>query len=94
MLVCPHNVIEYVDAKPKQTAKANAAHDYCGISEGIGCDVCASVCPRLYPKEWNLKDLLFEDDRPYEGAFGVYRTIEVARPRTRPCSRAARTEEW
>ena len=79
VLVCPHNVIEYVDAKPKQTAKANAAHDYCGISEGIGCDVCASVCPRLYPKEWNLKDLLFEDDRPYEGAFGVYRTIEVAR---------------
>jgi coenzyme F420 hydrogenase subunit beta len=79
VLVCPHNVIEYVDGKPKQTAKAAAAHDYCGISEGIGCDVCAAVCPRLYPKEWHLKDLLFGNDRPYEGAFGTYRTIQVAR---------------
>ena len=79
VLVCPHNVIEYVDGKPKQTAKAAAAHDYCGISEGIGCDVCAAVCPRLYPKEWNLKDLLFGNGRPYEGAFGTYRTIQVAR---------------
>ncbi|MFQ5693042.1 MAG: 4Fe-4S binding protein, partial [Nitrospinota bacterium] len=42
VLVCPHNVIEYVDHKPKQTAKPKAALDYCGISEGIGCDVCAS----------------------------------------------------
>jgi coenzyme F420 hydrogenase subunit beta len=72
-------VIEYVDSKPKQTAKAGGAHDYCGISEGIGCDVCASVCPRLYPKEWNLRDILFGDDKPYEGAFGVYRSIQVAR---------------
>jgi Pyruvate/2-oxoacid:ferredoxin oxidoreductase delta subunit len=47
VLVCPHNVIEYIDAKPKQVAKATAAFDYCGIREGIGCDVCAQVCPRL-----------------------------------------------
>ena len=25
VLVCPHNIIEYVDGKPKQTAKAAAA---------------------------------------------------------------------
>ncbi len=79
VLVCPHNIIEYVDNKPKQTAKRDAELDYCGISEGIGCDVCASVCPRLYPKEWELKDLLFGNDKPYEGAFGVYRSIQVAR---------------
>jgi Fe-S-cluster-containing hydrogenase component 2 len=36
VLVCPHNVIEYIDSKPKQTAKKTAAFDYCGISEGIG----------------------------------------------------------
>src|SRR5436309_3859761 len=41
VLVCPHNVIDYVDGKPKQVAKATAAFDHCGISEGIGCDVCA-----------------------------------------------------
>ena len=32
VLVCPHNIIEYVDGNPKQTAKASAAFDYCGIS--------------------------------------------------------------
>ena len=47
VLVCPHNVIDYIDSKPKQVAKANNPFDYCGISEGIGCDVCAQVCPRL-----------------------------------------------
>ena len=34
MLVCPHNVIDYVDTKPKQVAKATADFDLCGISEG------------------------------------------------------------
>src|SRR6266478_4545926 len=45
VLVCPHNVIDYIDGKPKQVAKATAPFDLCGISEGIGCDVCAQVCP-------------------------------------------------
>ena len=38
VVVCPHNVIEYVDGKPKQTAKESAAFDFCGVSEGAGCD--------------------------------------------------------
>ena len=79
VLVCPHNVIKYVDGKPKQVAKESADFDYCGISEGVGCDVCASVCPRLWPREDHLKDAVFEDDRPYEDIFGVYRHIFVAR---------------
>ena len=58
VLVCPHNVIDYIDAKPKQVAKASAAFDFCGMSEGIGCDVCAQVCPRLNPREFELADLL------------------------------------
>src|SRR4029077_5957748 len=61
VLVCPHNVIEYIEGKPKQTAKASAPHDFCGISEGIGCDVCAQVCPRLYPREFQLADQVFRD---------------------------------
>ena len=82
VLVCPHNVIEYVDGKPKQTAKESAAFDYCGISEGVGCDVCASACPRLWPRESHLKQVVF-GDKPegFEGIFGNYRHIFVARTR-------------
>ncbi len=83
VLVCPHNVIDYVDNKPKQTAKEGAAFDFCGISEGVGCDVCATVCPRLWPREVHFKDAAFEADRPFEDIFGVYRHIFVART-TRP----------
>lgn len=79
VLVCPHNVIEYIDNKPKQTAKESAAFDYCGISEGVGCDVCASVCPRLWPREPHLRDAVFKEERGFEGIFGVYRHIFVAR---------------
>jgi coenzyme F420 hydrogenase subunit beta len=86
VLVCPHNVIEYVNGKPMQTAKASAAHDFCGISEGIGCDVCAQVCPRLYPREFQLADAVFANEPPfvpepkiYEGVFGRYRKIVAAR---------------
>jgi coenzyme F420 hydrogenase subunit beta len=80
VLVCPHNVIEYIDGNPKQTAKANAAFDYCGISEGIGCDVCASVCPRLWPREIHLRDAIYHDrSTDYEGIFGVYKHIFAAR---------------
>lgn len=79
VLVCPHNVIDYVDGKPKQIAKASAAFDYCGISEGIGCDVCAQVCPRLDVREFGLTQALFGDERPYQGVFGVYRRIVAAR---------------
>lgn len=83
VLVCPHNVIDYVDGKPKQVAKESAAFDFCGISEGVGCDVCAAVCPRLWPRETHLRDAVFKDERPYEDIFGVYRQIFVART-TRP----------
>lgn len=81
VLVCPHNVIEYVNSKPKQTAKASAAFDFCGISEGIGCDVCAQVCPRLGPREFHLEETVFADQkgRMYNGGFGRYQEIFVAR---------------
>ncbi|MFI5366530.1 MAG: Coenzyme F420 hydrogenase/dehydrogenase, beta subunit C-terminal domain [Candidatus Binatia bacterium] len=79
VLVCPHNVIDYIDGKPKQVAKASNPFDYCGISEGIGCDVCAQVCPRLGEREHHLTDRVFPEGDVYRGAFGVYRRIVVAR---------------
>jgi len=79
VLVCPHNVIDYVDSKPKQVAKASNPFDYCGISEGIGCDCCAQVCPRLGEREHHLTDRVFPDNGTYRGAFGVYRRIVAAR---------------
>ncbi|MGH7787990.1 MAG: coenzyme F420 hydrogenase/dehydrogenase beta subunit N-terminal domain-containing protein, partial [Candidatus Binatia bacterium] len=83
VLVCPHNVIDYIAGKPKQVAKASAAFDYCGMSEGIGCDVCAQVCPRLGEREHSMTEAVFgaelgEDD-VYRGAFGVYRRVVAAR---------------
>jgi len=81
VLVCPHNVIEYIDSKPKQTAKETAAFDYCGISEGIGCDVCAQVCPRLAPREFGLVEKVFanQEGPVYTGGFGHYQEIYAAR---------------
>ena len=81
VLVCPHNVIDYINNKPKQVAKESNPFDFCGISEGVGCDVCASVCPRLWPREMHFRDAVFKDQRPYEDIFGVYRHIFVARTR-------------
>jgi len=79
VLVCPHNVIEYIDGKPKQVAKASHPFDYCGISTGIGCDVCARVCPRLGEREHHLTDRIFPPESGYRGGFGVYRRIVAAR---------------
>jgi coenzyme F420 hydrogenase subunit beta len=79
VLVCPHNVIDYVDGKPKQVAKATNPFDYCGISEGIGCDCCAQVCPRLGDREHTLNDIVFPENDTYRGAFGVYRRVVAAR---------------
>ncbi len=80
VLVCPHNVIEYVDGKPKQTAKASAPFDFCGISEGIGCDVCAQVCPRLGPREFELFAAVEGlGEAPERGVFGPYRRLLAAR---------------
>lgn len=82
VLVCPHNVIDYIDGKPRQVAKATNPFDLCGISEGIGCDVCAQVCPRLGEREHHLTDRIFPPaGDTYRGGFGVYRRIVAARSR-------------
>ena len=81
VLVCPHNVIDYIDGKPKQVAKATAAFDFCGISEGIGCDVCAQVCPA--PRRPRVRHArrgpAARGAGCYEGVFGRYRRVVAAR---------------
>lgn len=79
VVACPHNVIEYIDGKPKQTAKESASFDFCGVSEGAGCDVCATVCPRLWPREEHLKQSVFGAHSDYEDIFGVFKHIFVAK---------------
>lgn len=79
VLVCPHNVIDYIDNKPKQVAKASNPFDKCGMSEGIGCDVCAQVCPRLGEREHSLAEQVFASDDTYRGGLGHYRRVVAAR---------------
>lgn len=80
VLVCPHNVIDYIAGKPQQVAKASAAFDHCGMSEGIGCDVCAQVCPRLGEREHHLAARVHGDlDQLHRGLFGSYRRVVAAR---------------
>ena len=50
------------------------------MSEGIGCDVCAQVCPRLGIREFDLRDAVLPmEPGVYEGVFGRYRRIVAAR---------------
>ena len=81
VLVCPHNVIEYIDAKPKQVAKPTAAFDYCGISEGIGCDVCSGLPPPRRPRVRHARRGPPGRAGVYEGLFGRYRRGVAARCR-------------
>lgn len=109
VVVCPHGIIEMNGRKPAKRAGSPGEHDHCGVSTGIGCDACAAVCPRLWPREPHLREETFggsppkpegegacetaggeaavdvardgEGERAFEGIFGVYRHIFVARAR-------------
>jgi len=81
VVVCPHLIIEMNGRKPAKRPGSEGAHDHCGVSVGIGCDACAAVCPRLGPREPELRDAAFDGDRGWEGIFGVYRHVFVARAR-------------
>ena len=79
VVVCPHRIIEINAGKPSKRPNAEGAPDHCGVSTGVGCDACAAVCPRLWPREPHLRDATFDGERGYEGIFGVYRHVFVAR---------------
>ena len=96
VLVCPHNVIDYVDGKPKQVAKATAAvrllrhergHRLRRLRAGVsrGSASASSTCAtRSYPMEPGV----------HEDVFGRYRRIVAARCKDPRSSRAARTAGW
>lgn len=62
VVACPYDILQYVDSKPVawdsrhrtppgpglRSASVNPGIDnFCPISEHAGCDMCASVCPKL-----------------------------------------------
>jgi len=80
VVVCPYGVIQYIEGKPRQTARPNMPQDYCVVTETIGCDVCAQVCPRLPPMYRTLDEQVFgRAGKPAEASFGVYEEIYAVR---------------
>ena len=80
VVVCPYRVIEYINNKPRQTAKPGKPQDYCVVADNIGCDVCAQVCPRLPPYYGMIDEKVFERPRkPEEESFGVYEDLYAVR---------------
>jgi len=64
VVACPYGVLNYNGQKPEAyparwslrdfSRLASAGmdpdrHNFCPVSQNVGCDVCASVCPRLRP---------------------------------------------
>ena len=62
VVACPYGILQYVGRKPEALPRRwqrgdgyevlplrsdGDGLDYCSISEKVGCDVCASVCPKL-----------------------------------------------
>lgn len=63
VVACPYDILQYVDGKPQAldarhreapvpglryvTLTPDRAN-FCPISENVGCDVCANVCPKLH----------------------------------------------
>lgn len=63
VVACPYDILQYVDGKPMawdarhregplpglaQAWLDPERSNFCPISENVGCDMCASVCPKLY----------------------------------------------
>jgi len=82
VVACPYNQLE-LDAlmKPRRSPKKGDPADFCPVAENQGCDICASVCPRLAPDRTEIAPRVFGE--PVEGlredGFGRYRQILVAR---------------
>ena len=89
VLVCPHNVIEYVDGKPRQTAKASARvrllRDQRGDRLRRLCTGLPPALPARVPARPTRSS--HPDPPPYRGAFGRYRRVVAARS-TDPAAQA------
>ena len=97
VLVCPHNVIEYVDGKPKQIAKAiggarllrhQRRHRLRRVRAGLPATESARVRARRPASSRTSRS-------SYKGVFGRYRRIVAARSTDRGHGgHAARTAAW
>lgn len=96
VVACPYGILKYENNRPqarhpKLRKGANAdlgglvvegrPRDFCMISEGIGCDVCAMSCPKLELPKDRLETSMFgrtatEDERD---GLGIYDKIEFTR---------------
>lgn len=80
VVVCPYNVLEYHDTKPRRRPKDGLADDFCEVQDRLGCDVCAQVCPQLDDQEVELTDWFVKDAEPWQlGEYGWYKDFFVAR---------------
>lgn len=95
VVACPYGILTYESGEPQAWDGPSKHHevadmiiggrpeDFCPISENVGCDCCASVCPKLeLPKE-RLEQEMFgrtatEEERI---GLGVYETLEFTRTR-------------
>lgn len=97
VVACPYGILTYEQGKPQawdpgyvrkssgiaEMIIKGVPQDFCPISENVGCDCCAYVCPKLeLPKE-RLEHAMFgrraqEDEQV---GLGVYQKIEFTRTR-------------
>lgn len=98
VVACPYGILQYEDGKPqamepklrKEYGSELATfiidgrpQDFCPISENVGCDCCATVCPKLeLPKE-RLEVAMFGREATEEERLnlGVYEEIEFTQTR-------------
>ena len=80
VIVCPYNVLEYHESKPRRRPKDGLADDFCEVEHKLGCDVCAQVCPQLDDQEVELADWFVRDGEAWQfGEYGWYKDFFVAR---------------
>ena len=82
VVACPYNQLELdALAKPRRSPKKGDPADFCPVAENQGCDICAAVCPRLWPDRAELADRVYGEPvtQLREDGFGPYRQILVAR---------------
>lgn len=80
VIVCPYNVLEYHESKPRRRPKDDLADDFCEVQDKLGCDICAQVCPQLDDQEVELTDAFVTDGEAWQlGEYGWYKDFFVAR---------------
>jgi coenzyme F420 hydrogenase subunit beta len=77
VVVCPRDILDYVDGKPVQTHQESGPFD-CLFGQK-GCTVCADACPRLDPESALIEQIIFGRERLPEEDAGIWRRIILAR---------------